>query len=91
MLEIRRGCVAKPDIYFLYLDNKVQCTSYQYIPTKQTMIGVENFEERPTQNCPPKNCPLEGISEVGNSALTHAKLIYLQVCDFLKCLLILPS
>ena len=49
------------------------------------MIGVENFEEGPTANCPPQNCPIEGNSEVGNSTLTYAKLIYLQLCDFLKC------
>ena len=82
MLGIGDG-VAKPDIYFLYLGDKVQCTSYQHIKTKQTMIGAENFEERPTKKCHPQNCPLEGISEVSNSALTHAKLIDLQLCDFL--------
>ena len=84
MLGIGDG-VAKPDIYFLYLGDKVQCTSYQHIKTKQTMIGVENFEEGPTGNCPSQNCPKEGNSEVGNSTLTYAKLIYLQLCDFLKC------
>ena len=44
MLGIGDG-VVKPDIYFLYLGDKVLCTSYQHIKTKQTMIGVENFEE----------------------------------------------
>ena len=82
MLGIGDG-VAKPDIYFLYLGDTVQCTSYQHIKTKQTMIEVDSFEEGPTQNCPPQNCLLEGISEVVNPALTHAKLIYLQLRDSL--------
>ena len=81
--ELVEDGVAGPDIYFLYLGDKVLCMSFQHIKTKQTIIGVENFEEGPTQNCPPQNCSLRGISEVGNSALTHAKLIDLQLCDFL--------
>ena len=73
MLGIGDG-VAKSDIYFLYLGYKVECTSYLHIKTKQTMIGVENFEEGPTGNCPPQNCPIEGNSEVGNSEFVFFKI-----------------
>ena len=42
--QVEEG-VARPDIYFLYLGDKVQCMSLQQTKTKQTIIGVENFEE----------------------------------------------